>query len=229
RADPVAAAAGVPDAGRGGGRRRREQLLRRGPAGARRVRHVPAGRRRAGRARLVAGDVSRAAPGRRPEGRTSRLRQRDLPRLARRGTPARGGDQRQRSPTSVRGRPRPARGPPDSDVLYGGRRYDYHPSPPPGRVGGDYGTRGRVPRPDDAFLNPGEPTMAEQHRLIVDRHEEDLTVVEVDGRASLDLPRWLLPAATRGDDVLAVTVEGDADRVVITVERDAAATARGRD
>ena len=71
--------------------------------------------------------------------------------------------------------------------------------------------------------------MAEQHRLIVDRHEEDLTVVEVDGRASLDLPRWLLPAATRGDDVLAVTVEGDADRVVITVERDAAATARGRD
>ena len=51
--------------------------------------------------------------------------------------------------------------------------------------------------------------MAEQHRLIVDRHEEDLTVVEVDGRASLDLPRWLLPAATRGDDVLAVTVEGD--------------------
>ncbi|MBI1967680.1 MAG: DUF3006 family protein [Gemmatimonadetes bacterium] len=71
--------------------------------------------------------------------------------------------------------------------------------------------------------------MPEQHRLIVDRHENGLTVVEVDGTGFVDLPRWLLPRAARGDDVLAVTVEADADRAVITVARDAAATARARD
>lgn len=66
------------------------------------------------------------------------------------------------------------------------------------------------------------------HRLIVDRHEEDRTVVEADGANYFDLPRWLLPLATRGDDVLAVTVEAEADRAVITMVRDTAATARGK-
>lgn len=70
--------------------------------------------------------------------------------------------------------------------------------------------------------------MAEQHRFIVDRHEETLTVVEVDGAGFVDLPRWLLPRAARGDDVLAVTVEAEADRAVITVVRDAPATARAQ-
>ena len=70
--------------------------------------------------------------------------------------------------------------------------------------------------------------MTETHRFIVDRHEEDRTVVEVDGGAFLDLPRWLLPPATRGDDVLAVTVAGEGDRAVITVVRDAEATARAQ-
>jgi hypothetical protein len=64
------------------------------------------------------------------------------------------------------------------------------------------------------------------HRLIVDRHEEDRTVVEADGAGFFDLPRWLLPTAARGDDVLAVTVEAEADRAVITLVRDADATAR---
>jgi len=70
--------------------------------------------------------------------------------------------------------------------------------------------------------------MKEPHRLIVDRHEDTRTVVEADGAGFFDLPRWLLPRAARGDDVLAVTVEAEADRVVITVVRDAAATAQAK-
>src|SRR3989442_11782339 len=38
-------------------------------------------------------------------------------------------------------------------------------------------------------------------RSIIDRHEGDLAVVEVDGRSLLDVPRWLLPHAARPDDV----------------------------
>jgi hypothetical protein len=70
--------------------------------------------------------------------------------------------------------------------------------------------------------------MNEAHRLIVDRHEENRTVVEADGVGFFDLPRWLLPRATRGDDMLAVTVESEADHAVITIVRDAGATARAR-
>ncbi len=67
--------------------------------------------------------------------------------------------------------------------------------------------------------------MRDTHQFIVDRHEGDLSVVAVDDRAMLDLPRWLLPPAARGDDVLAVIVEASGDRAVITIERDTAATA----
>ncbi len=70
--------------------------------------------------------------------------------------------------------------------------------------------------------------MPETHAFIVDRHEGDLVVVEVDGLGFVDLPRWLLPRATRADDVLAVTVEPGAERAVITVVRDADATARAK-
>ena len=70
--------------------------------------------------------------------------------------------------------------------------------------------------------------MSETHRFIVDRHEENLTVVEVDGAGFVDLPRWLLPRGARGDDVLAVTVEADADRAAITIVRDTEATARAK-
>lgn len=66
------------------------------------------------------------------------------------------------------------------------------------------------------------------HRLIVDRHEENRTVVEADGAGFFDLPRWLLPRATRGDDVIAVTVEADDDRAVVTLVRNPDATARAR-
>src|SRR2546430_13578897 len=62
--------------------------------------------------------------------------------------------------------------------------------------------------------------MPESHRFIVDRHEGDLAVVEVDGAATLDFPRWLLPHAGRPDDVLLVSVEQGTDRTVGTIVRD---------
>ena len=65
--------------------------------------------------------------------------------------------------------------------------------------------------------------MPESHRFIVDRHEGELAVVEVDGTTFLDLPRWLLPLGTRADDVLAVAVDADAERATVTIVRDAEA------
>jgi len=70
--------------------------------------------------------------------------------------------------------------------------------------------------------------MPETHRFIIDRHEGDLAVVAVDGRSLLDVPRWLLPHAARPDDVLGVTVDAGPDRTVVTIVRDAAASARAR-
>lgn len=71
--------------------------------------------------------------------------------------------------------------------------------------------------------------MTETHRLIVDRHEGDVTVVELDGQRFADVPRWMLPRDTHGDDVLAVHVDAEADRAVVTITRDARATERARD
>jgi hypothetical protein len=82
----------------------------------------------------------------------------------------------------------------------------------------------------NATLTPHDAAgdlMQETHRLVVDRHEEDRTVVAADDAGFFDLPRWLLPTATRGNDVISVTVEAEADRAVITLVRDASATARG--
>jgi len=70
--------------------------------------------------------------------------------------------------------------------------------------------------------------MPESHRLIVDRHEGDLAVVEVDGGPTLDLPRWLLPHAARPDDVLLVSIEQGTDRTAVTIVRDVGATERAR-
>ena len=70
--------------------------------------------------------------------------------------------------------------------------------------------------------------MQENHRLVVDRHEENLTVVELDGARFVDLPRWLLPAATRPDDVITVQVDAEADRAIVTLVRDPEATARAK-
>src|SRR3989442_10264850 len=70
--------------------------------------------------------------------------------------------------------------------------------------------------------------MPETHRFIIDRHEGDLAVVEVDGGSLLDVPRWLLPHAARPDDVLGVTVEAGPERTVVTIVPHAEASARAR-
>jgi hypothetical protein len=70
--------------------------------------------------------------------------------------------------------------------------------------------------------------MKNAHRLVVDRHEEDRTIVEADGARFFELPRWLLPPATRADDVVTATVEAEEDRVVIVLVRDAGATAQAK-
>jgi hypothetical protein len=44
--------------------------------------------------------------------------------------------------------------------------------------------------------------MPESHRFILDRQEGDLGVVEVDRGPTLDLPRWLVPHANAGGDVI---------------------------
>src|SRR2546429_4313008 len=72
------------------------------------------------------------------------------------------------------------------------------------------------------------PPMPESHRFIVDRHEGDLAVVEVDGGPPRDLPRWFLPHATRPDDVLLVSIEQGTDRTAVTIVRDVVATERAR-
>lgn len=71
--------------------------------------------------------------------------------------------------------------------------------------------------------------MTETHRLIVDRHEGEVSVVELDGHRFADVPRWMLPRGAHGDDVLAVRVEAEADRAVVTITRDVDATARARE
>src|SRR5437773_11684209 len=70
--------------------------------------------------------------------------------------------------------------------------------------------------------------MPETHRFIIDRHEGDLAVVEVDGGSLLDVPRWLLPHAARADDVLGVTVDAGPEGTVVTIVRDAEGSARAR-
>src|SRR2546425_7925961 len=70
-----------------------------------------------------------------------------------------------------------------------------------------------VPDPGGSHPEREDP-MPESHRFIVDRHEGDLAVVEVDGGSTLDVPRWLLPHAGRPDDVLLVSVEQGTDRKI---------------
>ena len=68
-----------------------------------------------------------------------------------------------------------------------------------------------------------------EHRLVVDRFEGDLVVVEVDGGEFRDLPRWLFPEGlAEGDVVIAGrSVEsGDAARIELRVDREATEAGR---
>jgi hypothetical protein len=74
----------------------------------------------------------------------------------------------------------------------------------------------------------GEPTA--EHRLVVDRFEGDLAVVEVDGGPALDLPRWLLPREVKEGDVVRVRADQSAEgtlRLEARLDPEATRAARG--
>jgi hypothetical protein len=67
------------------------------------------------------------------------------------------------------------------------------------------------------------------YRLVIDRFEEDLVVVEVNGGAMLDLPRWMLPSdAAEGDVVLMQQESSEGADLRWTVRIDRAATEAAR-
>jgi hypothetical protein len=77
-----------------------------------------------------------------------------------------------------------------------------------------------APPPDDPMKS------AEKHesQWIVESLGETTATVEVDGKAMMKVPRWLLPGDAKEKDVLAVTRAAEGDRVSLKVERDAGAT-----
>lgn len=69
----------------------------------------------------------------------------------------------------------------------------------------------------------------DQHRLVIDRFEGTAAVVEVDGGAMLDLPRWMLPADVAEGDVVRVqrqSSSGTELRWVLHIDRPATEAAR---
>jgi hypothetical protein len=70
---------------------------------------------------------------------------------------------------------------------------------------------------------------ASTHQLIIDRFDGELAVVEVDGTRFIELPRWLLPAEAREDDLLTLTTRTTPDGAIThEIRVDAAATAQAR-
>ena len=66
------------------------------------------------------------------------------------------------------------------------------------------------------------------HELVVDRFEGDFAVVEVDGAAPIDLPRWLLPQGAREGDVVRARITPGAGGVRVDLRVDEEETARRR-
>ena len=67
-----------------------------------------------------------------------------------------------------------------------------------------------------------------EHRLIVDRVEGDLVVVELEDGRTLDLPRWMLPPGLREGDVIAARVAQDDGGSRLEMKVDAEETGRRR-
>jgi hypothetical protein len=63
-----------------------------------------------------------------------------------------------------------------------------------------------------------------RHRWIVDALEEHSARLEVDGGATVHVPRWLLPPAAAEGDVLSVTHDRAGAHSRLVIEVDAAAT-----
>lgn len=81
---------------------------------------------------------------------------------------------------------------------------------------------------DSASREPpaGQPR---PHRLVVDRLEGEVVVVEIDGGALLDFPRWMLPPAVAEGDVLhADAAAGPNGEWRVEIRTDAAETEAAR-
>ena len=66
------------------------------------------------------------------------------------------------------------------------------------------------------------------HRLVVDRVEGEIVVVELEGGGTLDLPRWLLPPGAGEGDAIAARAEQVEGKWRVEMEVDAEETARRR-
>lgn len=73
---------------------------------------------------------------------------------------------------------------------------------------------------------------AKQYRWVVDSMEEAVASIEVDGKRTFQLPKWLLPRGAKEGDVLIVTHDvaesGEESRLGIVVDRDATRAAMER-
>lgn len=71
-----------------------------------------------------------------------------------------------------------------------------------------------------------------QYRWVVDSMEEGVASIEIDGRRTVELPKWLLPRGAKEGDVLQVTHDSagseDESRLEIVVDRAATAAAMER-
>jgi len=70
---------------------------------------------------------------------------------------------------------------------------------------------------------------SKQYRWVVDSMEESVASIEIDGKRTVQLPKWLLPRGAKEGDVLTVTHDvaesGDESRLGIVMDRDATRTA----
>lgn len=73
---------------------------------------------------------------------------------------------------------------------------------------------------------------SKQYRWVVDSIEESVASIEVDGKHTVQLPKWLLPRGTKEGDVLTVKHDvaesGEESRLSIVVGRDATRAAMDR-
>ena len=70
-----------------------------------------------------------------------------------------------------------------------------------------------------------------QYRWVVDSMEEQVASVEIDGKRTAQLPKWLLPRGAKEGDVLQVThdiAESGESRLSIVVDRAATSAAMDR-
>lgn len=73
---------------------------------------------------------------------------------------------------------------------------------------------------------------AKLYRWVVDSMEESVASVEIDGKRTAQLPKWLLPSRAKEGDVLKVTHDvaesGDESRLSIVVDRAGTSAAMDR-